>query len=255
VSGESRFLELERVFAAHLRDPDRNPAPEGIEDRRLAIYRNLFFNNIRSLLGGVFKVTRKMIGEAEWTDLAREFYTTHRCITPIFLELPGEFSTWFEEDRGLRENDPPFLLELVHYEWVNLRLTYADAAEVPPIDEEGDLLQSVPIVSPLAWTLMYRYPVHRVSPNYRPEEPPATPTFLVAHRNPAHQISHSEINAVAARLLELLDSGNGHSGREALEHIAAELPGTSVESVVKQGGEILGRLRQEGIILGTLAPL
>ena len=33
------FQTLQREFAAHLRNPDSHPAPDGIEERRLDIYR------------------------------------------------------------------------------------------------------------------------------------------------------------------------------------------------------------------------
>ena len=48
----------------HLRDPQASPAPAGIEDRRLAIYRDLFFNNIESLLSGNFPVICQLLGAA-----------------------------------------------------------------------------------------------------------------------------------------------------------------------------------------------
>ena len=54
------FQDKQYAFAAHIRDPEHRPAPEGIEDRRMAIYRELFFNNIRSLLARNYPVLRKV---------------------------------------------------------------------------------------------------------------------------------------------------------------------------------------------------
>ena len=51
-----RLRDLQLAFAAHIRDPQNRPAPAGIEDRRMAIYRELFFNNVRDLLGRGFPV-------------------------------------------------------------------------------------------------------------------------------------------------------------------------------------------------------
>ncbi|MDH4254937.1 MAG: DNA-binding domain-containing protein, partial [Gammaproteobacteria bacterium] len=50
------FQRRQYEFAAHIRDPDANPPPAGIEDRRMAIYRELFYNNLLSLLGSTFPV-------------------------------------------------------------------------------------------------------------------------------------------------------------------------------------------------------
>ena len=38
------------ALAAHLRDPAGAPAPVGLDERRLAVYRALLFNNIAGLL-------------------------------------------------------------------------------------------------------------------------------------------------------------------------------------------------------------
>ncbi|MCJ7814965.1 MAG: DNA-binding domain-containing protein, partial [Xanthomonadales bacterium] len=51
-----RLKKLQTAFAAHIRDPENQAAPAGIEDRRMKIYRDLFFNNIRSLLSSNFPV-------------------------------------------------------------------------------------------------------------------------------------------------------------------------------------------------------
>ena len=44
-----KFQEQQYAFAAHIRDPQNVPAPEGIEDRRMAIYRELFFQHLLPL--------------------------------------------------------------------------------------------------------------------------------------------------------------------------------------------------------------
>ena len=56
------FQRKQYEFAAHIRDPDRVPAPKGIEDRRMGVYRHLFFNNLRNLLGGMFRYSRMGLG-------------------------------------------------------------------------------------------------------------------------------------------------------------------------------------------------
>ncbi len=60
------FQQHQYAFAAHIRDPETNPAPEGIEDRRMAIYRNLFFNNVSQLLAKTFPVLHKILGADAW---------------------------------------------------------------------------------------------------------------------------------------------------------------------------------------------
>ena len=53
------------ALAAHVRNPATQPGPPGIEDRRLAVYRELVFNNLAGLLGQGFPEIRTTHREAE----------------------------------------------------------------------------------------------------------------------------------------------------------------------------------------------
>jgi len=102
--------DQQSVLSRHLRDPSSHPPPPGIEERRLAVYRDLFFNNIEGLLAGNFPVIRKTLGDDAWRALVRRFYADHRSQTPLFPEIAREFIRYVEsrDDDGL----PPWLREL-----------------------------------------------------------------------------------------------------------------------------------------------
>ena len=104
------FRQHQAAFAAHLRDPEANPAPPGIEPQRMAVYRELFFNNIAGLLASNFPVIRRTLGEMEWTALVRRFYADHHSRTPLFPEIAREFIRVLEA-RGEAAGDPPWLTE------------------------------------------------------------------------------------------------------------------------------------------------
>jgi hypothetical protein len=246
------FTELQRRFAAHLRDPQRVAAPAGIEARRMDVYRELFFNNVRDLLAGSFPVCRDILGDAAWSALVRRFYAEHKAHTPYFLELPREFVEWLAGSGA----EPAFLAELAHYEWVELALSIAEGGEADTrIDPEGDLLQERPVVSPLAWTLAYRWPVHRLSPACQPGEPPSVPTFVVVYRQ-GEKVAFLQVDAPTARLLELLDAGEAATGRAALERVASEMQdsGAVAAGSLAQGEAMLRSLRERGVLLGTIRP-
>ena len=76
------------------------------------------------------------------------------------------------------------MLELAHYEWVELALSIDEREPDPAsVDPRGDLLDGRPEISPLVWSVQYRFPVHRISPENQPSEPPQSPTHLVIYRN------------------------------------------------------------------------
>ena len=242
------------ALAAYIRDPDNVAPPPGIEERRLRIYRELFFNNVASLLAGNFPVIRRLQGDDGWQALIRGFLRDHDCQTPLFPELAREFLRYLdaraEGDAG--RDDPPWLRELAHYEWVELALQISDA-RIDDIahDPAGDLLAGRPLVSPLAWPLAYAWPVHRIGPDYRPDTPPDAPSLLMVRREPDGTVSFHALTPLVFRLLQRLDEAPELSGREQLQALAAEAGAPDAAAFVADGAAMLATMRAEGTILGT----
>jgi hypothetical protein len=226
------FQETQLAFARHLRAPEQNPAPEGIEDRRMGIYRDLIYNNIENFIANVFPVMRSIMGDENWHKLIRAFISAHRCQTPYFVELSEEFLQYLAQGRGLQEGDPSFLLELAHYEWIELALDTSDALIPPASPAPANLLASKPRVSPLVACLNYQYPVHRVSPGYQPSTP--EPTQLVVYRNRADRVRFMAANTMTLRLLYLLQTNTSASLGDQLQLIAAELQHTDPERLFSE---------------------
>lgn len=238
------------ALARHVRDPARHPPPPGIEDRRLAIYRDLFFNSIDSLLSGNFPVLRQTLGDPAWRALVREFYADHRCQTPLFTEIGREFVRSLEE----RATDPqaPWLHELAHYEWVELALQIAEDA-LPAHDAGGDLLAGIPVCSPLAWALAYAWPVQQIGPSNTPTAAPAAPTLLLVRRDAAGDVRFSELSPLVYRLLALLGENDAaRSGRAVLETLASEAGTVDLPPFLAEGAAMLQQLHDEGVLLGTM---
>lgn len=246
------FQKLQYQFAAHIRNPDRHPKPEGVEDRRMGIYRDLFFNNVEGFLSGNFPVLKQISTESYWLTLVRSFFDEHHCHTPYFLEIGEEFIEYVNNERAPEPEDPAFLQELIHYEWVELALD-ASEVELPleGVSVNGDLLKQHPVQSPLAWLLSYQYPVHCIRSDYLPDTAPDNPTFLIAYRNREYDVNFMEVNPVTGRLLYLLSEDESLSGEAALMQIAQEMNHPDTKQVIEGGAKTLEHLRSKGIILGT----
>lgn len=213
--------DAQLAMAAHLRDPDRSPAPAGIEERRLKIYRELIYNNIEGFISGGFPVLRSLYPQQAWDELVRLFMDAHRCQSPYFLEISQEFISYLLNEHALRECDPPFMAELAHYEWVELALDIAED-ELPAMVGEVDVESACPLLSPLAWVLSYQFPVHRIGADYRPDSA-EQPTYLVVYRNRQDEVGFIELNAASARLLELTRDNDSASSVEILATLAEEM--------------------------------
>ncbi|MBW8807740.1 MAG: putative DNA-binding domain-containing protein [Lysobacter sp.] len=254
----SRLRAQQFELTRHLRDPQASPAPRGIEERRLGIYRDLLFNNILGLLTGNFPVISQLLGEQRWQRLVRDFYRDYRCRTPLFAEIAREFLRYLDDpdsDGPGSDAIPPFLPELAHYEWVELALQLSDAAA--PHDDaaigDDDLLEQRPQLSPLAWPLAYAWPVHRLGPDYQPEQPPATPTLVLLRREADGEVRFSELSPLAYRLVERIGESPQLSAREQLQALAQEAGSDDSAGFLALGDGLLRQMRASGVVFFSRA--
>ncbi|MEX1666105.1 HvfC family RiPP maturation protein [Zhongshania arctica] len=244
----SEFQRVQREFTQFIRDPDHRTAPQGIESRRLGIYRDLFFNNINSFLSNGFPVCRSLYSDVDWDVLVRDFMIKHQCASPYFLKIAEEFLEYLQSQRSGLDIDPPFLSELAHYEWVELALDVAEGDLPAAGDMVDDILSGHFRLSPLAWPLAYQFPVHLISVDNRPQNADGEATYIVVYRNRADSVEFLEINAVTARLLALFDEAPSPSVGELLRVIAGELQ-TEVESLYGFGTELVSQLVSLDILI------
>lgn len=244
------FQQRQAMLAAHIRDPANAAAPAGIEDRRLAIYRDLFFNNLDNFLRGVFPVCCRLLGDVRWSVMVREFMVSHRCETPYFLEISQEFLQCLMQGRVELPADMPYLPELAHYEWVELALDTLDV-DWPDADPQGDVLTGIPVVSPLAWNLRYGYPVHQLGEALSCPDPGET--CLVVCRGRDEKVQFSVISPQASSMLALLQekSAQGWSGQRCLQHLMDAWQPADPDVWWQGACGVLGFFRQREILLGS----
>lgn len=239
---------LQTRFAAHLRDPQHNAAPGHIPDARMQVYRELYFNNLQSLLAANFPVIKRTLGPARWQEYVRAFCRDHRAHTPLFTEIGQEFIHYL--DAAPIDSDAPWLLELAHYEWIELALQISDAP-LPAHDPDGDLLDGVPVCSPWCRALAYQWPVHCIGPDHQPTRLPAQPTLLLARRQADGSVAFSELSPLLYRLLERLEQEPGPSGRRQLQALAAEAGVAADADFIASGVAMLHQLHARGCLPGT----
>ena len=251
MSAHPSFIDTQYRFTAHLRDPNGQPAPADVPDRRMQAYRELIYNNLEAGVAFCYPIAKELLGEELWHSLVREFMINHRSQKHYYRQIPGEFLDYMLNEHNPSKDEPPFLNQLLHYEWAELALLTSEE-EIPTagVDPKGDLLSGQPLISPLAWLLSYDYPVHKIDPEFQPERPTDEQVFLIVYRDRQDEIGFMEANAVTARLFALLDDETGLSGRQALETIAEEIKHPDPDVVIEGGRAILEDLRSRDVIVG-----
>ena len=254
-----RLLELQRRFAGHLRDPDNVPPPDGIEDRRLAIYRRLFFNNLSNLFARNFPVIRKLHDDESWQAIIRKFMTQHRSSTPMFTEIGGEFVEFIVEQSG--RNQPieqsntaqPWLAELAHWEYLEtcVRLDGAKVITAEAELESGsaqNLLTEPILVNPTLQLAQYQWPVHRIGPVFQPTEP--EPIMLAVFRRANDKVEFMQVNALTTSLLQQLNAEDAPTLAGVLDRLAERIQ-QPAETLREAALPLINTLLERELILGS----
>lgn len=247
------FQKYQRAFTAHIRDPRHVARPKGVPARRMKVYSGLLYNNMEGFLLGCFPVCRRILGKRRWDRLVRDFFRDHVCHTPFFRRIPEEFLQFLQSEWSGASDLPAFLPELAHYEWIELELDTSDRdANLPPFDPDGDLMSGQPLLNPVLRVLAYRWPVHRLSRRFKPDEPPPEATFTLAFRDADLKVRFLLINAASARLLTLLQEHPDLSGSKVVGLLAKEMA-MPPDVLANFASALVQDLHAQGAILGIVA--
>jgi len=246
---KSSLLHQQTTMGLYLRDPEHHAPPTEMDPARAQVYRDLVFANLCSLLSGTFPVLVRILGDERWRSLVRIFLRDYRARTPKFGEIAQEFVEFLATGpQALTDGPwPPFMVELAHYEWVEMALQQSEAGPLVTGDA-GALLDRPLQVSPLAWPLAYAWPVQQVGPDYQPEVLPAQPTLLLVRRAEDWSVKFSELSPLAWRLLQRIGEFPELTGLAQLQGLAVEA-GQVGSSVFFEGGVgLLRQMHEEGVV-------
>ncbi|MCL1048343.1 putative DNA-binding domain-containing protein [Shewanella abyssi] len=251
------FIDTQQNFMEYIKDPSK-PLPEGIEARRMNIYRELFFNNIDGFVSNAFPVLKTLYSEQDWQQRVQQFFAIHDCQTPIFIEIAQEFLLFLQTEYTATEIDPPFMLELAHYEW--LELVVAVAQENPKqrvLDMaamDADVISTMTLsVSATSQIAQYTFDVQHISEDYRPQQPTVNPQFFCIYSDFEDEVSFLQLNPLTAQVLAYMSQFESVQCVDLIDWLLATF--TDIEPAVLQQGcvELLLQLSAKGIIREFIA--
>jgi len=117
------LLELQRGFAAALADPRAGSA-------RMAVYRGNVSGNRGAALAVAYPVARRIVGEAFFDMLARDYARSQASASGDLNEYGDALATFLEDRPDVR--DLPYLPDVARLEWLAHRAYYA--ADSAPFD-------------------------------------------------------------------------------------------------------------------------
>jgi hypothetical protein len=241
------FQVLQRQFLAHLRNPGQQPLPTGFARQGAGVYVDLLYNKFNDSLATCFPVTHALLGEAAWRQLLKAFIAEHRCRSPYYRQIPDEFVRYLQSGRQATD-DPPFLSELAHFEWMELVLSIAEAEPVATDTlSDAQLMDSVLMFAPVMRLLHYVWPVQHISRAYQPGEPPFS-SHILGFRDGADQVQFIDLNPATAGLILRLQKQ--HTARQVLQALGKDLTASELSHLLLFGKGILADLHRQGAIIG-----
>lgn len=233
------FQREQLAFIRRIKEPTA-PLPSGMTIERMAVYQELFFNNLQNFVNSAFPVLHSLLPAEQWQSLTRQFFQEHRLDSPYFLAISAEFLQWLPT---VSLQLPDFALELAHYEWLELSLATAHADAVLPWQFEAD---SPLYLSPLAHLGCYQYPVHCISAEFQPQQ--CQPTFILLYRDEQDSVRFIELNAAMAALMQLVDTEPGAVLADYVAWLLPYLPGWTAEQLTDAATPLLQDFARKTIL-------
>lgn len=244
----SDFIATQKAFVAAIKQPENFVAKDSEEERRIAIYQSLFFNNVDGFVSSAFPVLKSLYSEKNWQMLIRSFFSSHHCRSPYFAEISKEFVEFLDSEYNLSEDEPAFIKELAHYEWLELDVSIRKTGQqATPFESES--LPSTVCMSDLASVVSYTYPVHQIQADFQPEAPLSDRVYFVVYRDSNDDVQFVQINAMTAFLLSQIESYESRTIDELLEASIEVMPGMDPDLVAQGMSQTLMQLLQSGVLL------
>lgn len=241
------FEKVQNQFMAHIRDPRRVPTVGNIEDRRLKIYRELFFNNIKGFINTGFPVLESVVDAEIWEKLVRQFFISHDCRSPYFVDISKEFVEYLANELTPEDSPYPFAADLAHYEWLELDVSVRKSKELSWWGGQSKL--SSFSFSPVAELVAYNWPVHQISPEFKPTAALDEPNFYVVYRKQNFEVTFSQVNQVTAHLLNCLINLEKTDLQTLTDTMIQALPQLSKEQVQQATQNIVKQMLHSQIFV------
>ncbi|PMG76282.1 DUF2063 domain-containing protein [Shewanella sp. 10N.286.51.B7] len=241
------FIDTQQSFMDYIRDPS-NPLPDGLTLERMTVYRELFFNNVDGFVSGAFPVLKSLYTDDAWRKLIQAFFVSFDCKTPIFIEISQEFIAFLQTCYQTVDYDPAFMVELAHYEWLELYIaTVFDNENEQPLSAE--MITELPLsLSSKATVTQYHYEVQHISVDYQPTEPSEQAYSFCVYRDVDDEVVFLQLNPLTAQVLGFISQTDNCYLSDIIGWLQTSYPQMSSEALSNGCLQMLQQLAEKGII-------
>lgn len=241
------FQQYQAEFTAHIRNPKKNHKPARVNDKRMAVYREIVFNNFYGSVSACFPVLHNILGVRRFKQLVRTCFFHQQFTSPFFREIPKTFVD-FLASFDLKGNGLPiFSAQLAHYEWAELYVSTLKTQAVKlDVNLVENILEKSLNLNPAHLLVNYDFPVHMLSKKQQPTE--QMPTFLLLFRNAEFEVKFMQLNPITFELLQIIEA-QSCTGQQALQQLAEKMQHPEPDVIVGFGRQILEDLLKQSAIV------
>ena len=247
LQGTLADLVLDRDAESFRRDPAGFAAARGLDPAdqaalalrrdRWLVYRDLARTALEDPLPDTFPITQALLaGAGAWTEAVEGFLASRTVSSPYYRDIAPAFVAWLAASRWGQDRWP-FLLQLAHYEALELEVLRHPDTPQPADLEPEPTADHVAVLDPAARNLTYGHAVQEATVDT--PVPPARCTHLLCHRDGGGDFRVLELTPHVSALLARSQEG------QALGPATEDLE-VSLESAF----DLLRDFRQRGAVAG-----
>lgn len=151
--------EQQAALASYCRDGHLPKIDATIPDN-LDQYRRLVFNIISDALETTYPISVKKLGVEDWVQLVDHFFSNYPCSSTQIWSMPYELITYLETSDDPITTKFPWLMELLHFEWLEVEI-FCDEDEQVHFEKSIDVLNERLVINPTLRLEHFTFPVHK----------------------------------------------------------------------------------------------
>lgn len=250
------FQDVQLAFCQAVRKPqnDLSTVVQGVAVDRMQVYQELLYNNVSNFIETVFPVARSLIDTEKWQALKRDFFANAHCESPFYLDISKQFLDYLQTNNVSELQHYPWLLELLHVEWMELHVELADfdwpetsvllqASQLDQLATDQQISFSVPL-----WVLGYQWTVYEWRIGHKVDGELPAPSFLLVWRDCDDDRCQQVISPLYAFLIDVMQQQECFSISQLsqlLKSPIADLNYSDAEQIVSN---VLSDLCQFGLL-------
>lgn len=221
---------------------------DGLTPNRVHNYRRLVYNVVDDTLRTAYPLTLDLLEEDEWNELVNSFFTNHSCQSASVWQMPKEFIEYVVVHSQSLIEKYPMLIELLHFEWIEIELYMMEDKIIPSFTKSVDLENNVVVFNPEHIIAQYSYPFHHKNPNEINEVDKGNYFILIFRDLESGEVKFVNISYLFAWLIQTIADTN-KSLKEVCQQASSEF-NIEYDLLIEKSKELFNQLYSQKYILG-----